>query len=99
MKQLIRYSAVSAVFFLLCSVVFADLERRVSYQGRLNDQGGSPVSGTLSFTFSLYDVDTGGTALWTEAQALTVTNGIFSVQLGSVEPLPYELLSRPDALM
>lgn len=63
----------------------------VSYQGKLNDSLGNPVSGTVSVTFRLYSVDTGGTALWSETQALGVSNGIFSVNLGSVSPLSEDL--------
>lgn len=47
---------------------------------------------TYSIIFALYDVATGGTALWTETQSVVVINGIFNVILGSVVPLnlPFE---------
>ena len=57
----------------------------MSYQGRLVE-GGAPVSGTRSMTFSLYNASSAGTLLWSEVQSVTVTNGLFQVALGSVTP-------------
>jgi hypothetical protein len=54
----------------------------IDFQGRLHDSGGSPVNATLSITFSLYDVLSGGTALWTETKSVQVTDGLFQVKLG-----------------
>ncbi len=41
----------------------------------------------LIVIFSIYNVDTGGTALWSEQQAVTVNNGIYSVVLGQVNAI------------
>jgi len=38
----------------------------MSYQGKLNDKNGVPVSGSVTMTFTIYDAATGGNALWTE---------------------------------
>jgi len=61
----------------------------MNYQGVLSDPAmGDPVpDGDYEITFALYDVASGGTALWTETQTVTVENGLFSVLLGSVNPL------------
>lgn len=84
---------------LLCSsAAVAAAPEFISYQGRLNDQGGSPVSGTISFTFALYNLPTGGAPLWTETQSVLVSNGIFNVQLGASTPLPTNVLLVQDAL-
>lgn len=67
---------------------FAQSPERMSYQGVLMDAQGRPVpDGPVSLTFRLYDVATGGTALWEETQPVTVTSGVFSVMLGRVKPL------------
>ncbi|MBN1656952.1 MAG: hypothetical protein JXA93_01050 [Anaerolineae bacterium] len=62
-----------------------------SYQGQLLDAAGEPVDGGVGMTFSLYAAETGGTALWTETytatEAVSVTNGIFHVLLGSLSPI------------
>lgn len=58
-----------------------------NYQGRLTDLAGAPITGTVSMTFQLYDVDAGGSPLWEETQSLvSVDEGVFTVSLGSVEP-------------
>src|SRR5574341_1024316 len=60
----------------------------VGFEGRLADTTGQPVAdGTYTITFSLYSEATGGTALWSETQNVTVSGGLYSVQLGSITPL------------
>ncbi len=66
----------------------AQVPATTSYQGVLKDAGGENVpDGDYDFTFSLYDVPSEGTALWTEAQTLSVAEGIFNATLGAVAPL------------
>ena len=73
---------------LLVQVVWAEIPRTISYQGVLVDTSGAVVSdGSYDLTFALYDTDGGGTALWSETQSLAVSDGVFSVILGSVEVL------------
>src|SRR5438132_2579113 len=64
---------------------------QVTEMGRLLDASSQPVSGTVSLKFSVYDVATGGTALWTEMQSIALDNGYFVVQLGSVTSFPTDL--------
>ena len=59
----------------------------IGFQGRLSDDIGDAINETVSITFSIYDVETGGTALWSETQAVDVTEGLFNVSLGSTTPL------------
>ena len=57
----------------------------ITYQGVLTDNSGALITGTPNITFALYSTSTGGTALWTETQnAVSVTNGLFQVELNSV---------------
>lgn len=64
----------------------------LSYQGYLTGANGSPLNGNVNVTFRLYNVPSGGTALWTEAHtggnAVPVSNGLFNVLLGSLTPIP-----------
>jgi hypothetical protein len=88
--MMMKKIAITAVFgFLILAVsVWAQAPNLVNYQGVLKDSGGNPLTGTYSITFSLYSVSSGGTALWTETQgSVSVSNGLFSVLLGSVTPL------------
>src|SRR4030095_11521372 len=65
----------------------AQIPETITYQGRLNGPGG-PVSATLAMTFAIYDQKTGpALPLWTETYAaVTVDQGQFSVELGSLVP-------------
>jgi hypothetical protein len=60
----------------------------IPYQGRLADTGGSPVTGMQNMEFRIYNVPTGGTPLWEElwtgGNAVSVSDGLFSVMLGSL---------------
>ena len=70
------------------------IPRMLSYQGKLLDVNGRPVSDTTySVLFGLYTVPSGGAAFWTETQTVRTKNGLFSVLLGSVTPIG----TLPDA--
>ena len=60
----------------------------ISYQGRLADADGNPVTGKVNLEFRLYDVPTGGVPLWEEfwtgGNAVDVSDGLFSVMLGGI---------------
>lgn len=64
-------------------VAGADQPSTIGFQGYL-EENGSPVTGTKSITFTLYDAATGGNSVWSETQGtVSVENGLYSVQLGS----------------
>lgn len=60
----------------------------IAYQGQLVDSGGAPLTGLYDMEFRLYNIPSGGTALWTEAwtgaNAVQVSDGLFNVMLGSL---------------
>jgi hypothetical protein len=61
----------------------------LTQQGRILDATtGDPVASKLKLVFNVYADAKGGTALWTEEQDLTLDDGYFSAQLGSVTPIP-----------
>ncbi|MCX5752737.1 MAG: hypothetical protein NTW97_03715 [Candidatus Krumholzibacteria bacterium] len=60
----------------------------LSYQGILTDGSGVAVpDDTYSITFSIYNVGSGGSALWTETNNVEVSKGTFSVLLGATAML------------
>jgi hypothetical protein len=72
----------------LVTMASAQIPAKLSYQGVLADNTGTPVpNGNYNLTLSIYDVLTGGSALWTEGQLVNVTNGMFNVILGSASAL------------
>jgi len=87
-KKFIGFLVIFLMTFLLFSISSAAVPQTINYQGYLTDSGGTPIDATVQITFSLYNVATGGTALWTETQSsVTVSDGIYSVILGSVTPI------------
>lgn len=78
-----------AFSYLLCSnFTFAQSPPRISIQGQLKDANGSLVSdGTYEAVFNLYDNLAGGTSNWTETAIIECIGGIYSHELGSVNPL------------
>lgn len=61
----------------------------ISFNARLTDTGGAPVTGSHALSFGLYSQTTGGAAVWTEmvANASFSTDGLVYVELGSTTAL------------
>ncbi len=97
-------SAFSLAFSLLFTKAIeqsssvVNIPQLMNYQGRLTDNG-NPITGSVIITFSIYDVPTGGSPLWTETQNVTVTNGIFNVLLGSANPLTPSVFSSGETYL
>jgi hypothetical protein len=67
---------------------------QINFQGLLLDSGGQPVNGAVSLSFTLYDAETHGTALWTESHTgVQVLDGVYDVALGSLTPIAAEVLA------
>ncbi|MEW5702287.1 MAG: hypothetical protein AB1792_08675 [Candidatus Zixiibacteriota bacterium] len=80
---------VVVVIASLSTAVAAEFPRLMNFQGRLDDTAGVPVpDANYTVTFRLFDIPTGGTALWTETQSIATTAGVFSVLLGDVDTIP-----------
>lgn len=68
---------------MIGQVAWATMPRTISYQGVLRSSSGSPIpNGNHTLTMKLYNVSTGGTALWTETDTVFVTNCTFHTMLG-----------------
>ena len=91
---------VAVLAALLASPLYAQIPGLINFQGKLLDTSNNPKNGTFSMVFSIYNVATGGSSLWTETQpSVSVTNGVFSVQLGAVTPIPQSVfVSSPTYL-
>jgi microcystin-dependent protein len=60
----------------------------LTYQGYLTDSGGDPINGNADFQFGIYAAETGGSPVWEELHNnVVVTDGYFSVLLGTTTPL------------
>jgi hypothetical protein len=89
--------AMTALILFIAVQVHASAPQLVNFQGQLSTSGGSPASGTYSIKFAIYNVPSGGTALWQETQSVVVTSGSFSVLLGSVTPISDSTLGSDTA--
>lgn len=74
---------------------------KMNFQGRLTNSSGNILpNGTYNMRYRIYNAASGGTALWTETRlvsasaGVTVTNGLFSVQLGDSTPIPASLFTQ-----
>lgn len=86
-----------ALFFViyLTHSVNAAVPTKMNFQGRITDASGNILAnGSYNMRFRIFTVSTGGSATWSEdrlvsaSQGVTVTNGLFSVQLGDITSLP-----------
>lgn len=84
MKQLF---ILAVLIMNLSAISHAQIPRRITYQGVLSENG-TPVNSTKSITFRIYDVSSGGSALWgPETHQVSVSQGLFTVILGSLSSM------------
>jgi hypothetical protein len=81
-------------------VIFAAPNQTINYQGKLSTSGNQIVAnGTYEMEFNLYTVASGGVPIWTEtwsgANEVTVQSGLFSVMLGTLNPVSGVDFSQP----
>ncbi|MBI2097622.1 MAG: hypothetical protein HYT46_01665 [Candidatus Vogelbacteria bacterium] len=96
MKRYFLARLIFSVFVFVLSFAFlpagrqasAAINPQINYQGKLTNASSVAVAdGSYSIVFSLYTAASGGTAIWTETQSVTVTSGLFSVMLGTTTSL------------
>src|SRR4030042_854419 len=82
-SMLRTFTVVLVLIAFFCGIGFSQIPQTLSYQGVLKDASGVIVpNANYNLTFRIYSGAIGGTALWTEAQSVAVTVGIFNVILG-----------------
>lgn len=68
-----------------------------SYQGLVTESDGTPTTGPVNLTIRLYGGASGGAALYTESHTgVELINGVFSIHVGSVQPLAEALWDTPQ---
>ena len=83
-----RFCSILVLLFLV-SIAFAEVPRKISFQGVLTDTLGNPrPDGTYSLTFRIYEASTGNPPLWSEARTVLLKRGLLSVLLGETTPIP-----------
>ncbi len=83
-------STVFIVILMACSLVAqAQIPRTFSLQGMLTDAGGNALSnGSHQLRITVYTQSSGGSGTYTETHSAMIKDGVFSVVVGSVTPIP-----------
>ncbi len=89
---------IAIIFFLIPAIIVrAQVPQMINYQGYLTNDQGDPVTGPVAMTFTIYDAATDGNSKWTETHpSVTVTDGSFSVYLGSISHIPDSVFSHME---
>ncbi|MBK7142690.1 MAG: hypothetical protein IPH75_11490 [bacterium] len=88
LRTRLTLSVIALFLLVVAQVATADVPRSLSYQGRLTDAGGVPLSGVYNIEFKISDAAVLGALLYASGpQPVTVTNGLFSVNIGA-PPMP-----------
>jgi len=102
MQQTFLKGTVTILTLLLLTALAlgqASVPNLINFQGRLTDASGNPVTdGVHAVTFRLFDVPSGGAALWTEAATPTTSGGLFTHLLGSITALLQTIFQNYDSL-
>jgi len=96
-KQSILSVLCFLLFILAAMPAMAQDSLLISYQGRLSNNSGDPLTGEFDITFKLYSTLIGSTALWSETHnTVSISDGLFSIILGSQTRLMDTLLNGAD---
>jgi len=90
-KATILTGALAIAASLAAGEARAGVPSLLTQQGRVLTTSGTPLSGSMTVLFAIYDTTNGTTPLWSESQNLTFDDGYFSTELGSVTVFPATL--------
>ncbi len=101
MKKVILTISALMISAMISTGAFATVPDLIPVQGVLADSADLPIDALTDITFNLYDVETGGTALWTDTFVdVDVVEGFFTVYLGSGTALDFaSLISNSEVWM
>lgn len=100
LKKAFAAAGILAAVGSLSGATSAVVPPGITQQGRLLDSEGNPVTGEVTFTFTIYDEATEGNELWTAEQEITLDDGYFSTRLGgSGAPFPAALFNGSDRFL
>lgn len=92
-KAIIMVYAVAAVFLMGAQSLLAQSPNTITYQGKLTNATGAPITTATNVVFRIYAAASGGTALWTETHngVTPDANGVFTRELGATTAFPATL--------
>ncbi|TET47151.1 hypothetical protein E3J62_02390, partial [candidate division TA06 bacterium] len=88
-------SLLCAVLLLVGLSAYAGAPRVISFQGKLTDTSGVPMTGTFEMTFRLWDAATGGTMLFQDVHpSVEVDNeGLYNVEMSIPTSITFQDLA------
>ena len=94
---LLVLAGVVLLSFAAAPCALAQTPHVINYDGRL-DVEDAPASGSYSISFRMYETADGGSSLWSETHEVEVSDGLFSVLLGTLNELPPAIIQDNDEL-
>lgn len=96
---IISFFGLPVSIFVSRAYAAVGINKQINFQGKLvNSNGTNVTDGGYSVVFSLYNVASGGSAIWTETDTVTTTTGIFQVALGATTAFPGNVDFNSDSL-
>ena len=86
-NKMVYVGLLLAVLQCVLATALADVPKLINHQAYLTNSTGAPVTASVSIVFTIYDAPSNGNALWSETQTVAVNQGVFDVNLGSVNPI------------
>jgi len=86
-NRMVYVGLLLTVLQCVLATAVADVPKLINHQAYLTNSTGAPVTASVSIVFTIYDAPSNGNALWTETQTVAVNQGVFDVNLGSVNPI------------
>ncbi len=79
----------TAIIVFASGHLYAAVPTTISYQGRLTNAVGAPITGAANLLFTICADSLCTQQLWTETQSgIIISKGLFDVRLGSANPIP-----------
>lgn len=85
--RMIKTAGILFFLSLAPQLVEAAIPVTINHQGYLTYASGVPITGAIPMSFKIYNTPAAGVALWTETRTVTVTKGVYDVNLGELTPI------------
>ncbi|MFP4460153.1 MAG: hypothetical protein ACLFSQ_11270 [Candidatus Zixiibacteriota bacterium] len=91
MKRLTAWFAIT----LSMTILVGQVPSTLNYQGKISEATGIGINDNLDIVFKIYDLESGGEALWSETHAaVPIEKGLFNVVLGETTPIMLDFSSQ-----